>query len=57
MTAWGKKAEFIEKHIKKGTRIDVEGKLQYDSYEDKSGNKKNSTTILIDEILILNSNK
>lgn len=32
---WNKTAEYVEKHIKKGDKIYVEGKLCYDNYTNK----------------------
>ena len=46
-TAFGKTAEFVEKYLKKGTKILIEGHLQNDTYE-KDGQKKTVTKILID---------
>lgn len=37
--AWGKRGEAIEKYFKKGDRIFIDGELQNNNYEDKSGNK------------------
>lgn len=37
--AFGKVAEFIEKYVKKGTKVVVEGRWQTGSYEDKEGKK------------------
>jgi len=37
IAAWGKTAETIEKFVKKGNSIIVEGEIQYRQYEDKEG--------------------
>ena len=37
--AFGKVAEFIEKYVKKGTKVVVEGRWQTGSYEDREGKK------------------
>lgn len=43
---WGPAAEVLEKYLKKGSQLYVEGKLRTRSYEDKDGNKKYVTEIL-----------
>ena len=49
-TAFGKQAEFVEKYLKKGTKMVVVGRIQNDSYTDKEGQKKNYTQIMVDEL-------
>jgi len=51
--AWGKTAEIIEKYVNKGKQIAVEGKLTSSSYEDKEGDKRYVTEVVISEILLL----
>jgi single-strand DNA-binding protein len=51
--AWGKTAEIIEKYVTKGKEIALEGKLTYRSYEDKNGEKRFVTEIVVHEILLL----
>ena len=53
ITAWGKTAEIIEKYVTKGKEIAVEGKLTHRSYDDKDGNKRYVTEILVSELLLL----
>lgn len=57
LIAWGKTADVIEKYLKKGNEIAIEGKLTHNSYEDKDGNKRYSTEVVINEILMLGSKK
>lgn len=52
-TAWGKTAEIIEKYVTKGKEVAVEGKLTHRSYDDKEGNKRYITEVVINEILLL----
>jgi single-strand DNA-binding protein len=56
ITAWGKTAEIIEKHVSKGKEIAIEGKLSHRSYEDKDGIKRYVTEIVANEILLLGGN-
>ncbi|WP_289035194.1 single-stranded DNA-binding protein [uncultured Flavobacterium sp.] len=51
--AWGKTAEIIEKYTEKGTHLAVEGKLSHRNYEDKNGEKRYVTEIVINEIVLL----
>lgn len=53
VTAWGKPAEIIEKFVSKGKEIAVEGKLTHRSYDDKDGNKRYITEVLVQDILLL----
>lgn len=53
VTAWGKVAEIIEKYVTKGKEVAVEGKLTHRSYDDKDGNKRYVTEVVINEILLL----
>ena len=53
LVAWGKTAEIIEKYVTKGDQIAVEGKLTHRSYDDKNGEKRYITEIVIVEIMLL----
>ena len=46
---FGKSAQFIEKHVKKGQRIVVCGRLQTRSWEDKDNNKHYVTEVVTEE--------
>ncbi len=53
ISAWGKTAELIEKFVVKGKEIGIEGKLTHRSYDDKDGNKKYITEVVVSELLLL----
>ena len=53
VTAWGKTAEIIEKYVTKGKEIAIEGKLTHRSYDDKNGEKRYVTDIVVNEVLLL----
>ena len=57
LVAWGKTAEIAEKYLEKGKEIAVEGKIVSRQYDDKEGNKKYITEIVINDLLILSSKK
>ena len=50
--AWGKTAELIEKYVAKGKEIAVEGKLTNRSYDNKAGEKRYITEIVVNELLL-----
>lgn len=49
--------EVIEKYVKKGMLVYVEGKLKYRSYDDKDGNKRYVTEIVADSVKFLSKNE
>ena len=53
LVAWGKTADIIEKFVSKGKEIAIEGKLTHKSYEDKNGEKRYVTEIVVNEVLLL----
>lgn len=55
--AWGKTADIIEKYLEKGSEVAVEGKLVNRSYDDKDGNKRYITEIVVNELLMLGGKK
>lgn len=57
IVAWGKKAELIEKFVKKGQMIAVDGKLVNRSYQDNTGSNRRVTEIQVNEILLINPRK
>ncbi|MFN8416976.1 MAG: single-stranded DNA-binding protein [Cytophagaceae bacterium] len=52
---WGPIAEVIEKYLRKGSQIYVEGKIRTRSYDDKDGNKRYITEIMGDQMTMLGS--
>ncbi|MBG0782416.1 MAG: single-stranded DNA-binding protein [Bacteroidales bacterium] len=48
--AWGKTAEIVEKHVKKGRQLAVAGKLTNRSWDDKEGNKRYAVEIVLNQI-------
>ncbi len=53
VVAWGKTAEIIEKFVTKGKEIAIEGKLTHRSYDDKNGEKRYITEVVVNDILLL----
>jgi single-strand DNA-binding protein len=56
LVMWNKTAEIVEKYVKKGNEIAIEGKLTTKSYDDKEGNKRYITEVVVSELLMF-SNK
>ena len=53
VVAWGKTAEIIEGFVTKGKEIAIEGKLTTRSWEDKDGQKRYTTEVVCNELLLL----
>ena len=47
--AFGKTGEFIEKYVKKGTKLCIEGRLQTGSYTNKDGAKIYTTDVVVEQ--------
>lgn len=52
IVAWGKTAEIVEKYVSKGKEIAIEGKLTHRSYDDKNGEKRYITEVMVNEITL-----
>lgn len=48
--AWGKLAETCEKFCRKGDKIQVVGEVHFDKYDDKEGNEKTSTQVVLKSV-------
>ena len=48
LIAWRKTAEIFGKYLSKGSELLAEGRIQVRSYDDKNGNKKYITEIVVD---------
>ena len=55
--AFGKLAEFCEKHLQKGTKVALSGRIETGSYTNKDGQKIYTTTVVADEIEFAESKK
>ncbi len=53
IVVWRGLAEIVEKYVKKGTKIYVEGKLKKRSWQDKEGITRYTTEVVADELTIL----
>lgn len=53
IVAWRNSADIVEKYVRKGTQLYVEGKLRTRSWTDQSGNKRYTTEINVDNLQLL----
>lgn len=53
IVAYGRTAEVIEQYVKKGDQLYVEGSLRAREWEDKEGNKRQTTEIKADKVVLL----
>ena len=54
---FGKQAEFVQKYLSKGTKVNIVGRLQNDNYTNKEGQKVYSVQIYVEEIEFAESKK
>jgi len=54
LTLWDRLARVAEEYIRKGDRIYVEGRVEYDSFE-KNGVTVPTTEVMVRELVLLNS--
>ena len=50
---WRGLAEIAEKYVRKGSQLYVEGKIRSRTYDDKSGNRRYITEIVVDNLQLL----
>ncbi|HEY6161798.1 MAG TPA: single-stranded DNA-binding protein [Bacteroidia bacterium] len=53
LVTFGKTANIVEKYLKKGSRVAVEGKLTSRDYTDKDGIKRSFVEVQVNELLML----
>ena len=55
--AWRRWAEIVGEHVSKGKFLYVEGRLQFRVYEDREGQKRNVTEVVVTTLRFLGSAK
>lgn len=53
IVAWRSTADVVEKYVRKGTQLYIEGRLRNRSWDDQNGNKRYVTEILADTLQLL----
>lgn len=57
VTCWGKTAEIVHQYLKKGRQVYIEGRLQYDSWQDKETGKTRKKAKIVAENVQFLGNK
>ncbi|MFQ5498494.1 MAG: single-stranded DNA-binding protein [Candidatus Zixiibacteriota bacterium] len=55
IVAWGKQAEVIKEYLSKGREVYIEGRIDNRSYEDKEGNKKYISEVVVENFRFIGS--
>ena len=53
VVAWGRQAEVAGEYLSKGGQVYIEGRLQTRSWDDRDGNKRYTTEIVVREMILL----
>lgn len=53
VVAWSKLAEIAKEYLAKGRQVYIEGRLQTRSWDDKDGNKRYTTEVVADQMVML----
>lgn len=56
IVVWRGLAEVVEKYVRKGTKVYVEGRLKTRTWQDKEGNTRYTTEVLCDNLTMLSRN-
>lgn len=57
VVAWDRLAETCEKFLKKGSRVYIEGRLQTREYMDKNNEKRYSTEVIANDMMMLDAKR
>lgn len=57
IVAWGKNAERMTAQLKKGNQVAIQGKLKYNTFEDKEGVKRTIAEITVNEFMLTSASK
>jgi len=57
LIVWSKLVDVVEQYVNKGDEIAIEGKLTNRSYDDKEGNKRYVSEIVVKELMMLGGKK
>ncbi|HUV31124.1 MAG TPA: single-stranded DNA-binding protein [Acidobacteriota bacterium] len=55
IVAWGKQAEVIKEYLRKGREVYIEGRIDNRSYDDKEGNKKYVSEVVVQQFRFIGS--
>ena len=57
IVVWGKQAENINKYIKQGDQLAIDGRIQTRNYEDQNGQKRYVTEVVAESVQFLEKKK
>lgn len=57
LIAWGNLATMVESYVKKGMKISIEGKLNHRRFVNKEGQERETTEIVVKDILLVERKK
>lgn len=57
IVVWGKQAENINKYLKKGSKLALEGRIQTRTYETENGQKRYITEVVAENVQFLDNKK
>lgn len=57
VVVWGKTAENVKQYLEKGSLVLVEGRLQFDQWEDQSGAKRSRHRVVAEVVQFLNGRR
>lgn len=55
IVAWGKQAEVMKEYLSKGQQVYIEGRIDNRSYDDKDGNKKYISEVVVQNFQFIGS--
>lgn len=50
VTSFGKQGEFVEKYGKKGTKLEISGRMQSSSWKEENGEKREKVTLISEKV-------
>lgn len=57
IVAFGKTADFVAKYFSKGQQVGITGRIQTGSYDDKEGNRRYTTDVIVDSAYFADSKR
>ena len=57
IAAWNRFADLAQNHLVKGSKVAIMGRLQVRKYQDKDGNNRYATEVIVDEMDFLDKKK
>lgn len=55
--AWGRLANICESYLTKGSKVFITGRLAYRKWEDKNGEKRFKTEVIVTDLIMLDAKK